>query len=406
MNRETTYRPEHLHYLKMLAKQYPTVQAASTEIINLHAIRNLPKGTEHFISDVHGEFEAFQHILNSASGVVREKLDVLFGSTMTRSELNQLATLIYYPAEKLEEIEREGHDMREWYRITFHRLIEVCCLVSSKYTRSKVRKAMPPEYAYIIDELIHTHYEDNDKRDYYENIISTIIDLDRASNFLIQLCKLIKRMAVDRLHLVGDIYDRGPGADIIMDALLDHHSVDIQWGNHDVLWMGAASGSRTLVATVLLNSLRYNNLEIIETGYGISLRPLAVFASEVYRDCDISQFQVKIGKDEAQRYSEKDKLLAAQMHKAITMILFKLEGQKILRNPSFGMEDRLLLDKIDYENKCITINGQVHPMLDTDFPTVDPADPYALTPEEDALINQLTRSFRHSEKLQRHVSFL
>ena len=406
MNRETTYRPEHLHYLKMLAKQYPTVQAASTEIINLHAIRNLPKGTEHFISDVHGEFEAFQHILNSASGVVREKLDELFGSTMTRSELNQLATLIYYPAEKLEEIEREVPDMREWYRITFHRLIEVCCLISSKYTRSKVRKAMPPEYAYIIDELIHTHYEDNDKRDYYENIIATIIDLDRASNFLIQLCKLIKRMAVDRLHLVGDIYDRGPGADIIMDALLEHHSVDIQWGNHDVLWMGAASGSRTLVATVLLNSLRYNNLDIIETGYGISLRPLAVFASEFYQDCDLTQFQVKISKDEAHLYSEKDKLLAAQMHKAITMILFKLEGQKILRNPSFGMEDRLLLDKIDYENKCITINGQVHPMLDTDFPTVDPADPYTLTPEEDTLINQLTRSFRHSEKLQRHIRFL
>ena len=406
MTGKTSYRPEHLHYLKMLAKQYPNVQAASTEIINLHAIQNLPKGTEHFISDVHGEYEAFQHILNSASGVVREKLDQLFGTTMTRTELDQLATLIYYPKEKLEEIERDIPDLQEWYRITFHRLIEVCCLVSSKYTRSKVRKAMPPEYAYIIDELIHTNYQDNDKRDYYENIITTIIDLDRASNFLIQLCKLIQRLSVDRLHLVGDIYDRGPGADIIMDELLAHHSVDIQWGNHDVLWMGAASGSRTLVATVLLNSLRYNNLEIIETGYGISLRPLAIFAGEFYKNCDISQFQVKISKDDTNEYSEKDKLLAAQMHKAITMILFKLEGQKILRNPCFGMEDRLLLDKIDYENKCITINGQTHPMLDTDFPTVDPADPYTLTPEEDALINQLTRSFRHSEKLQRHIRFL
>ena len=406
MTGKTSYRPEHLHYLKMLAKQYPNVQAASTEIINLHAIQNLPKGTEHFISDVHGEYEAFQHILNSASGVVREKLDQLFGTTMTRAELDQLATLIYYPKEKLEEIERDVPDLREWYRITFHRLIEVCCLVSSKYTRSKVRKAMPPEYAYIIDELIHTNYQDNDKRDYYENIISTIIDLDRASNFLVQLCKLIQRLSVDRLHLVGDIYDRGPGADIIMDELLAHHSVDIQWGNHDVLWMGAASGSRTLVATVLLNSLRYNNLDIIETGYGISLRPLAIFAAEFYKDCDISQFQVKISKDDTNEYSDKDKLLAAQMHKAITMILFKLEGQKILRNPCFGMEDRLLLDKIDYENKCITINGQTHPMLDTDFPTVDPADPYTLTPEEDALINQLTRSFRHSEKLQRHIRFL
>ena len=406
MTGNNSYRPEHLHYLKMLAKQYPNVQAASTEIINLHAIQNLPKGTEHFISDVHGEYEAFQHILSSASGVVREKLDLLFGTTMTRAELDQLATLIYYPKEKLEEIERDVPDLREWYRITFHRLIEVCCLVSSKYTRSKVRKAMPPEYAYIIDELIHTNYQDNDKRDYYENIISTIIDLDRASNFLIQLCKLIQRLSVDRLHLVGDIYDRGPGSDIIMDELLAHHSVDVQWGNHDVLWMGAASGSRTLVATVLLNSLRYNNLEIIETGYGISLRPLAIFAAEFYKDCDISQFKVKISKDDTNEYSEKDKLLAAQMHKAITMILFKLEGQKILRNPCFGMEDRLLLDKIDYENKTVTINGQVHPMLDTDFPTVDPADPYALTPEEDALINQLTRSFRHSEKLQRHIRFL
>ncbi len=406
MTKQVTYRPEHLHYLKMLAKQYPTVQAASTEIINLQAILNLPKGTEHFISDVHGEHEAFQHILNSASGVVREKLEDLFGTTMTRSERDQLATLIYYPEEKLEEIERTVPDMREWYRITFHRLIEVCCLVSSKYTRSKVRKAMPPEYAYIIDELIHTHYEDNDKRDYYENIISTIIDLERAANFLVQLCELIKRMAVDHLHIVGDIYDRGPGADIIMDSLMDYHSVDIQWGNHDILWMGAASGSRTLVATVLLNSLRYNNLDIIETGYGISLRPLSVFADAVYKGCDISRFKIKFTGDDEKDYTETDKRLVAQMHKAITMILFKLEGQKILRNPSFGMEDRLLLDKIDYETKTITIDGKTYPMLDTDFPTVDPKDPYKLTPEEDALIAQLTRSFRHSEKLQRHVRYL
>ena len=234
-------RPENLHYLKMLARQYPTVQAASTEIINLQAILNLPKGTEHFVSDVHGEYEAFLHILNSASGVVREKLDDLFAATVSKAERDQLATLIYYPKEKLEEIQRETPDMREWYRITFHRLIEICRLVSSKYTRSKVRKAMPREYAYIIDEMLHTHYEDNDKRDYYENIISTIIDIGRASNFLVQLCELIKRLAVDHLHVVGDIFDRGPRADIILDSLLDYHSVDIQWGNHDVLWMGAAS---------------------------------------------------------------------------------------------------------------------------------------------------------------------
>ena len=408
MKRAAEFTPQKLEYLKLLAKQYPTVQQASTEIINLRAIQNLPKATEHFISDVHGEFEAFQHILNSASGVVREKIDDLLGASVPRSDRDQLATLIYYPEEKLEEIERECDDMREWYRITFHRLIDLCCLVSAKYTRSKVRKAMPPEYAYIIDELIHTHYEKNeaDKRDYYENIINTIIDLDRASNFLIQLCELIKRLAVDHLHLVGDIFDRGPGADVIMDALMEYHSVDIQWGNHDILWMGAASGSRTLVATVLANSLRYNNLEVIETGYGISLRPLSVFADEVYRKCDVSRFQVKIAKEDEGSFSERDKLLAARMHKAITMILFKLEGQKIRRNPSFHMDDRLLLDKVDYQNRTVEIDGVTCPMLDTDFPTVDPKDPYALTPQEDALINTLTRSFRHSEKLQRHVRFL
>ena len=406
MTTKKAYRPENLHYLKMLARQYPNVQAASTEIINLHAIQNLPKGTEHFISDVHGEYEAFLHILNSASGVVREKLDTLFATTVSKADLDQLATLIYYPQEKLEEIERETPDMREWYRITFHRLIEMCRLVSSKYTRSKVRKAMPPEYAYIIDEMIHTHYEDTDKRDYYENIISTIIDIDRASNFLVQLCELIKRLAVDHLHLVGDIFDRGPRADIILDSLMEYHSVDIQWGNHDVLWMGAASGSRTLVATVLANSLRYNNLEVIETGYGISLRPLSVFSNEVYKDCDIHRFEVKLTNEDAAHYTEKDKLLAARMHKAITIILFKLEGQKVLRNPCFGMSDRLLLDKIDYENKCITINGTTYPLEDVDFPTVDRKAPYALTPEEDQLINQLTSSFLHSEKLQRHIRFL
>ena len=408
MKRAAEFTPQKLEYLKLLAKQYPTVQQASTEIINLRAIQNLPKATEHFISDVHGEFEAFQHILNSASGVVREKIDDLLGASVPRSDRDQLATLIYYPEEKLEEIERETEDMREWYRITFHRLIDLCCLVSAKYTRSKVRKAMPKDYAYIIDELIHTHFEQNetDKRGYYENIINTIIDLDRASNFLIQLCELIKRLAVDHLHLVGDIFDRGPGADVIMDALMEYHSVDIQWGNHDILWMGAASGSRTLVATVLANSLRYNNLEVIETGYGISLRPLSVFADEFYRKCDVSCFEVKIAKEDEDSVTDRDKLLCARMHKAISMILFKLEGQKIRRNPAFGMDDRLLLDKIDYDSKTVSIGGASYPMLDTDFPTVDPADPYALTPEEDTLINTLTRSFRHSEKLQRHVRFL
>lgn len=402
--KEQTAAPD-LRYLQMLSRQYPTVQAASTEIVNLQAILNLPKGTEHFISDVHGEYEAFLHILNSASGVVREKVDEILASSVSKADRDELVTLIYYPAEKLEEVQRQNEDMEEWYRITLHRLIDVCRLVTSKYTRSKVRKAMPKEYAYIIDELLNTNYEFHNKREYYENIISTIIDIDRAGPFVVAMCQLIKRMVADHLHMVGDVFDRGPRADIIMDSLLDHHSVDIQWGNHDVLWMGAATGSRTLVATVLSNSIHYNNLEVIETGYGISLRPLALFANEVYRNTDCACFAAKLG-DDTVKYNEKDILLAARMHKAITVILFKLEGQKILRNPGFGMESRLLLDKIDYENQSITIDGKTYHLEDTDFPTVDRSDPYALSPEEHEVMEQLTRSFRHSEKLQRHVRFL
>ena len=406
MKRKKTFSQEELRYLKLLAQQYPTVQAASSEIINLQAILNLPKGTEHFISDVHGEYEAFIHILNSCSGVIREKIDDLFASTISKTERDELATLIYYPEEKLELLRQQIPDMNEWYRITLHRLIEVCRFVTSKYTRSKVRKALPKDYAYIIDELIHTNYAEADKRDYYENIISTIIDLEQADGFIEAVSGVIKRMAVDHMHIVGDIFDRGPRADIIMDSLLDYHRVDIQWGNHDILWMGAASGSRTLVATVLANSIHYNNLEVIETGYGISLRPLSVFANEVYKDCDVHRFAVKLTGPDADQYSEKDKLLSARMHKAITIILFKLEGQKLLRHPEYGMSDRLLLDKIDYENKCITIGDTTYPLEDVDFPTVDRADPYALTPEEDAVINQLTASFLRSEKLQKHIRFL
>ena len=397
---------EELRYLKLLARQYPTVQAASSEIINLQAILNLPKGTEHFISDVHGEHEAFLHILNSCSGVIKEKVDDLFATTIPKTDRDELCTLIYYPEEKLEQLHNKYEDMDEWYRITLHRLIEICRWVTSKYTRSKVRKALPKDYAYIIDELLHTHYDETDKRDYYENIISTIIDLGQADRFIEAVSQVIKRMAVDHMHIVGDIFDRGPRADIIMDSLLNYHSVDIQWGNHDILWMGAASGSRTLVATVLSNSIHYNNLEVIETGYGISLRPLSVFANEVYKDCDVSRFAVKLTGDDAEQYSEKDKLLSARMHKAITIILFKLEGQKILRHPEYEMNDRLLLDKIDYEKKCITINGTTYTLEDTDFPTVDPSDPYTLTEEEESVINQLTASFQRSEKLQNHVRFL
>ena len=406
MNPTRTYTPEELRYLKMLSRQYPTVRAAGTEIINLQAIMNLPKGCEHFISDVHGEYEAFLHILNSCSGVVRERLDFLYQDTMPRAKLDQLATLIYYPEEKMEELRPQIEDLDEWYRITLNRLMEVCRLVTARYSRSKVRKAIPADYTYIIEELLHTHSEEIDKQDYYKNIITTIVDIGQAPDVIVAVCELIKWAAVDHLHLVGDIFDRGPRADIIMDSLLHHHSVDIQWGNHDILWMGAASGSRTLVATVLANSIHYNNLEVVETGYGISLRPLSVFANEVYKDCNVSRFAVKLTGDNAGRYSEKDKLLSARMHKAITMILFKLEGQKIQRHPEYNMDDRLLLDKIDYETKSICINGITYPLEDTDFPTVDPKNPYELTAEEESVIDQLTASFERSEKLQEHVRFL
>ena len=400
------YTPEELQYLQLLARQYPTIQAASTEIINLQAILNLPKGTEHFISDIHGEYEAFQHILNSCSGEVKEKLDELYGTSLSRRDRNELATLIYYPEEKLALVEDENEDLDEWYRITLHRLIDLCRLVSAKYTRSKVRRCLPKDYELIIDELIHIRYEEAHKRDYFENIIDTIINIGQAANVIEAISEVIKQLAVDHLHIVGDIFDRGPRADIVMDSILDYHSVDVQWGNHDILWMGAASGSRTLVATVLSNSIHYNNLEVIETGYGISLRPLSIFANEVYKDCDTHCFNVKLTNADGGQYTEKDKLLSARMYKAITIILFKLEGQKLIRRPEFGMADRLLLDKIDYENKTITIGDITYPLEDCDFPTIDPANPYELTPEESKVITQLTTSFRRSEKLQKHIRFL
>ena len=406
MSQHRSYTAEELRYLKMLSRLYPTVRSAGTEIINLKAILNLPKGCEHFISDVHGEYEAFLHILNSCSGAVRERIDLLFSDSLTKTEREQLATLIYYPKEKLEQLMPKIDDIDEWYRITLHRLIALARLVSERYTRSKVRKALPADYDYILEELLYTHGEEIDKRDYFENIITTIIEIGQAPEFISAVCELIKWAVVDHLHLVGDIFDRGPRADIIMDSLMKHHSVDIQWGNHDILWMGAASGSRTLVATVLSNSIHYNNLDVVETGYGISLRPLSVFANEVYKHCDVSRFSVTLTGDDAEGTSEKDRVLSARMYKAITIILFKLEGQKLLRHPEYGMADRLLLDKIDYQNKCIEIDGVRYALEDVDFPTVDPADPYALTPDENAVIDQLTASFRHSEKLQRHVRFL
>lgn len=406
MDNKQVFTPEQLHYLRLLSRQYPTVQAAGTEIIRLKALLNLPKATEHFMSDIHGEHEAFLHILNSGSGEVKEKLEELFGNTMTQRDRNDLATLIYYPSSKLELAADETEDLEEWYRLTIHRLVDLCRFVSTKHTRRKVRSYMDPDYEQILDELIHLAEEGGSRRDQYENIISTIIQIGQAADVIKAICALIKSLVVDRLHIVGDIFDRGPRADIVMDSLMAANNVDIQWGNHDVLWMGAASGSRTLVATVLSNSIRYNNLDVIETGYGISLRPLSIFANEVYKGIDTQQFQVKLTGSDADQYTEKDKLLSARMYKAVTIILFKLEGQKILRHPEFGMEDRLLLDKIDYEKKTVNVNGKTYDLLDWDFPTVDPADPYRLTEEESHVIDQLTDSFRNSEKLQKHIRFL
>ena len=406
MSGKRVFTSEQLHYLRLLSKQYPTVQSAGTEIIRLQAILNLPKGTEHFMSDIHGEHEAFLHILNSGSGEVKEKLEELFGNAMTQRDRNDLATLIYYPQSKIALVADETENLEEWYRLTIHRLVDLCRYVFTKHTRSKVRSYMNPDYRQILDELIHLAEEGGSRKDQYENIINTIIQIGQAADVIEAISDVIKSLVVDQLHIVGDIFDRGPRADIVMDSLMKAHNVDIQWGNHDVLWMGAASGSRTLVATVLSNSIRYNNLDVIETGYGISLRPLSIFANEVYKDCDTEQFKVKLTGTDADQYTEKDKLLSARMYKAITIILFKLEGQKILRRPEFGMSDRLLLDKIDYENKTITIGDKTYPMLDVDFPTVDPANPYELTEEELHVITQLTDSFRHSEKLQKHTRYL
>ena len=406
MNSKKTFTPAQLRYLQLLSQQYPTVQAASTEIIRLQSILNLPKGTEHFMSDIHGEYDAFLHILNSCSGEVKEKLKEIFGTQLSQRDRNDLATLIYYPKSKLELVAESEEDMEEWYRIAIHRLIQVCRFVSIKHTRNHVREQMPEGYREILDELIHVRDEDGSKKYYFENLIDTIIAIGQSADMIQAMCTTIKALTVDQLHIVGDIFDRGPRADIVMDSLMNCKGVDIQWGNHDILWMGAASGSRTLVATVLSNSIRYNNLDVIETGYGISLRPLSIFANEVYRDCDTSCFNIKLTNLDAEHYTEKDKILSARMYKAITIILFKLEGAKVLRRPEYGMEDRALLHRINYETRTINIGGVDYPLKDCDFPTVDPENPYELTAEESHVIDQLTESFRYSEKLQKHARFL
>ena len=395
-------------YLFELAKRYPNRNAVTGEIINLTAILDLPKGTEHFMSDLHGEYEAFLHIRQSASGVIRNKIDTLFGKTVTARERAELATVIYYPREKLEEIRPSLTDPDDWYRVTLLRLLELCRLVSAKYTRSKVRKYLARTaggYDYIINELLNLDYDADAKTKYYENIIETIVKLGASERFIIALSEAIKSLVIDHLHIVGDIYDRGPRADIIIDELMKETSIDIQWGNHDVLWMGAAAGSRTCIAAVLNNSITYKNLDVVEIGYGISLRPLTNFAAEVYSAADVTGYMPK-GTSEGDFLRHDDDKLIARMHKAIAIIQFKLEGQIIYRNPGFGMEHRLLLDKINREKGTVTVEGVEYPLKETDFPTVDPADPYKLTERERDVMKYLKNAFMRSEKLQRHVRFL
>jgi len=395
-------------YLSELAKSYPNRSAALSEIINLNAILNLPKGTEHFMSDLHGEHEAFSHIRRNASGVIRRKVDALFINTLTEAERAELSTLIYYPEEKLDQISADKKITDDWYRITLGRILEVCRFVSSKYTRSKVRKCLARVthgYDYIINELLNNDYDVKNKEQYYNNILKTIISIGAAEEFIVVLCSAIKSMVIDHWHIVGDIFDRGARADLIIDELMQERSIDIQWGNHDALWMGAAAGSRVCIATVLNNSITYKNLDVVEIGYGISLRPLSLFANETYANSDVSNYMPK-GNSGGDLFLKDDDVLVARMHKAISIIQFKLEGQTILKNPDFNMEDRLLLDKIDWDKKEITIEDKVYPLKDADFPTVDRDNPYELTDDEKDVMQYLKNAFMRSYKLQNHIRFL
>ena len=391
-----------LKYLKSLANQYPNIAAASTEIINLQAILNLPKGTEHFLTDIHGEYEQFNHVLKNGSGAIRRQIDEEFGNTLSNKDKKSLATLIYYPQEKLDIVLQEEENIEDWYKITLHRLVQITKKVASKYTRSKVRKALPKDFAYIIEELITERAEISDKEGYYNEIIHTIIRIGRAPEFIVALSNLIQRLVIDHLHIVGDIYDRGPGPHIIMDTLMNYHSVDIQWGNHDIVWMGAACGHLPCIATVVRIAARYGSLDTLEEGYGINLIPLATFALDTYKDVNCDAFAIKYNTD----YNTKDLSLDMKIHKAIAVIQFKLEGQVIKKHPEFEMDDRLLLDKIDYEKKTVLAYGKEYPMLDTEFPTVDPKDPYNLTPDEEQIMARIQQAFLKCEKLQRHVRFL
>ena len=392
-------------YLERLSDLYPTIASASTEIINLQAILNLPKGTEHFLTDIHGEYEAFSHVLKNGSGAVRKKIDEVFGNTMSARDKKTLATLIYYPKAKMDIIKQSETNMEDWYRVHLYLLIEVSKRAASKYTRSKVRKALPKDFAYVIEELITEKAEVRDKESYYNEIISTIIRIGRAENFIIAISELIQRLVVDHLHIVGDIYDRGPGPHIIMDKLMAYHSVDIQWGNHDVVWMGAAAGQRGCIVNVIRICARYGNLDILEDGYGINLLPLATYAMRVYGDDPCSCFKLKGATDTAATDSE-EMQMNLRIHKAISVLQFKIEGQIIQRRPEFHLEERAMLHRINYEKGTITLEGKEYPLSDTNFPTIDPEDPYRLTPEEEEIMNRLEHDFANCEKLQQHMRFL
>lgn len=397
-----------LKYIELLSKEFPTIEATTTEIINLEAILNLPKATEHFVSDLHGEYEAFQHVLRNGSGNIKQKIDELFSDQLSEAERKTLATLIYYPEEKLVLI-LEGFNTEEeiaaWYKETLSLLIQLSVYSASKYTHSKVRRALPEEFAYILEELLSKDDRYLDKDDYYKEIIASIILLEQAERFIVTMCYLIQRFVVDHLHVAGDIYDRGPHPEKIMDALIEHHSVDIQWGNHDIIWMGAACGSEVCMANVIRISARYDNLEIVEDAYGISLRHLVSFAESTYSRLEGDAFYPVMDASKNAYFDDEIHQLT-KIQQAMAVIQFKLEGQVINRHPEFKMDHRLMLEKMDSSYETITLNGKTYPLKDAHFPTVDPADPYRLTPEEEAVVSRLSESFRNSERLQEHVRFL
>lgn len=394
---------EDVRYLRLLGRDFPTVSSVTTEIINLEAILHLPKPTEHFLADLHGENEAFQHVLRNASGNIKRKVNELFGNTLREQEKKDLCTLIYYPEQKLELVRQHDRNLSDYYQTTLNQLITVCRSVSSKYTRSKVRKSLPEEFAYIIEELLHESSDDRNKQAYFNVIIQTIIGTKRADHFIVALCYLIQRLAIDQLHILGDIYDRGPGAHLILDTLCNYHNWDLQWGNHDILWMGAAAGNLCCIASVLRLSLRYANTQTLEEGYAINMVPLATFAMETYAEDPCAVFEPKIDPD-AEEPDQKTCRLIAQMHKAIAVIQMKLEGALYAAHPEWGMLDRKLLDFVDLEQGTVTLEGKTYELTDKRFPTVDPQDPCGLTPEESDLMEKLRRSFLISERLQNHVA--